>query len=140
MSRPRSYDVTIIAAAPDALPDAAGAVVYRAVRSDAPFPYVCIGPGDGYDVVHEDGTPDGSTGVVAIELFVVPAGQDEGFLAAWAEERDDRTGRRGYLGSRLFRATAEAEYRFVELARWSSPLMIHRAGIRKPLLFVPVRD
>src|SRR3954452_7182243 len=119
---------------------AAGAAGYQAFRGDAPFPYVSIGPGDGYEVVHEDGTPERRGGVVQIEFFVVPAGQEERFLASCWEGRDELTGRQGYLGTRLFRAVGDAEFRFVELARWSSPLMMHRAGIRQPLLFSATRS
>src|SRR5205085_7118334 len=124
VSTPPSFDVTVIAApdAVDARPDAADAVVYHAVRSDAPFTYVTIGPGAGYEVVYEDGTPGGTGGIVMIELFVVPAAHDDRFLTAWTEERDDLITRQGYLGTRLFRAVGDADFRFVELSRWSSPL------------------
>jgi heme-degrading monooxygenase HmoA len=44
-------------------------------------------------------------------------------LAALADQR-------GYLGTRLHRSTDGSHFRFVDLARWSSPLMFARATQR----------
>jgi hypothetical protein len=100
-----------------------------------------------------------------IERFAVPAGEDDAFLAAWAEAGDDAvllralrddaayryvaveddgerrgvwriawldeapgdppTGRQGFLGARVYPDGP----RFVEVQRWSSPLMVQRAGL-----------
>jgi heme-degrading monooxygenase HmoA len=80
-----------------------------------------------YDVVHEDGAPAGSGGAVLINPFAVPAGQDEEFVAGWRRARDALAGQPGYLGTRLHRSAGPADFRFVNLARWSSPLMFARA-------------
>jgi hypothetical protein len=80
-------------------------------------PFVAVGPGDDYELVHEDGEPAGAGGVV---LVAFP--QD-----AWEPLRALLAPRQGYLGSRLYRAGA----RQVALVRWSSPLMYARA-LREP--------
>jgi heme-degrading monooxygenase HmoA len=80
-----------------------------------------------YEVVHEDGTPDGTEGVVLINAFEVPAEGDERFLAGWDRARDMLGGQRGYLGTRLHRSLAPADFRFVNIARWSSPLAFTKA-------------
>jgi hypothetical protein len=105
----------------------AGGTLYRALRDDVEHRFVAIAPGDGYGVVHEDGEPDGAGGVVRIEPFEVPPGDDDRFLAAWREAHARLAGRRGYLGTRLYRRVAGEERRWVEVARWSSPLMVARA-------------
>lgn len=83
-----------------------------------------------YEVVHQDGAPDGAGGVVLINLFEVPAGADEEFLAGWNAAREALAGRPGYLGTRLHRSLGPADLRFVNVARWSSPLMFARATER----------
>jgi hypothetical protein len=102
--------------------------VYRALRDDAAYRFVAIAPGPGYEVAHEDGEPDGAGGVVLVEPFAVPSGDDERFLAAWHEAHAALAAHRGYLGARLYRSAAPADPRWVEMARWSSPLMYSRAG------------
>jgi hypothetical protein len=102
--------------------------VYRALRADAAEPLVEIDAG--YEVVHEDGDPEGEGGVALIECFEVSEGDDEGFLAAWEEQRADFAAQRGYLGSRLHRASGSG---YVALVRWSSPLMYARTGGTAPL-------
>jgi heme-degrading monooxygenase HmoA len=120
---------------------AAGATLHRALRDDVDFRFVAVAndapdaPAGGefrshsalYDVVHEEGTPAGRGGVLLINPFEVPEGADEEFLAAWDRARRDLAGRQGYLGTRLHRSTGPAHFRFVNLARWSSPLMFSRA-------------
>jgi heme-degrading monooxygenase HmoA len=66
-------------------------------------------------------------GVVLVEPFEVPDGADEPFLDAWERLRAARAQQRGYLGSRLYRRAGSAELRFVDVTRWSSPLMFARA-------------
>ena len=56
------------------------AVLYRALRDDVDFRFVEIGEDDAPD------TTDG--GCVLIEPFVVPAAEDERFLAAWERRRE----------------------------------------------------
>jgi hypothetical protein len=117
-----------------------GGAVLRALRDDAEFPYVAIAPGDAYDVAFSDGEPDGG-GVVLVEPFAVPPGDDEPFLAAWRDAHAALATNRGYLGTRLWRAVAPAtEPRWIEVARWSSPLMVARAleGAVLPPLYLPI--
>jgi len=109
-------------------PSRPGATVYRALRDDVAYRFVAIAPGDGYDAVHEDGDPDGAGGVLLVEPFAVPPEDDEPFLAAWREAHAPLAMERGYLGARLYRRAAAGEPRWVEIARWSSPLMVARAG------------
>src|SRR4051812_39664570 len=80
-----------------------------------------------YDVVHEDGEPDGGDGVVLINVFEVPAEADGPFVAGWHRARELLAGRPGYLGTRLHRSLGPADFRFVNVARWSSPLAFSRA-------------
>lgn len=101
-------------------------LLLRALRRDLRFQYVAIADGGGYEAVHEDGEPDGREGVMLVNPFEVPAGEDERFLAGWHGVREALASRRGYLGTRLWR-DGGAEFRFVNVARWSSPLMFARA-------------
>ena len=80
-----------------------------------------------YDVVHEDGEPDGRQGVILINAFEVPEDGDARFLDGWRRTRDALAAQRGYLGTRLHRSVAPADFRFVNVARWSSPLAFSRA-------------
>jgi heme-degrading monooxygenase HmoA len=74
----------------------------------------------------------------------VPAGEDDAFLAGWDDARAVLAAQQGYLGARLYRATGPADFRFVDLTRWSSPLMVQRAGAQgvpvpsRPALYQPV--
>ena len=92
-------------------------VLYRALRDDVDFRFVELGEGD---------VPDIEAGCVLIEPFVVAAGEDERFLAAWERGREALAGRRGYLGSHLLRPAGD--FRFVGVTCWSSPLMHFRAS------------
>lgn len=80
-----------------------------------------------YEVVREDGDLDGDGGVILINPFEVPADADERFLGPWEQARDALVQQRGYLGTRLHRSQAPADFRFVNVARWSSPLMFAKA-------------
>jgi len=84
-------------------------VLLRAVRDDAEVRYVSIGPGDDYELVHEEGDVDAPGGVILIE----PSATEPGAFA----------GNRGYLGMRVYSGPDD-----LTVARWSSPLMIQRAG------------
>lgn len=110
--------------------EARPAVLYRALRDDAGFRFAEIGDGASYEIVREDGAPDTEGGCVLINPFEVPAGEDERFLAGWERAHEALAGQRGYLGTRLHRATGDAAFRFVNVARWSSPLMLFRATQR----------
>jgi heme-degrading monooxygenase HmoA len=117
----------------------AGWTLYRALRPDVDFLFVGVAEDDSlaapaghahagvYDVVREDATPDVEGGVVLIDPFEVPEEDDERFLAGWDRAREVLRRQRGYLGARLHRSVGPAGFRFVDVARWSSPLMFARA-------------
>jgi hypothetical protein len=106
--------------------EATPGTVYRALRDDVAHPVVTIADGPGYDVVHEDGTPEGHGGVLGIERF------EARVLPAWHERREHFSSQRGYLGSRLLRGEAG----YVAIVRWSSPLMHFRATRGRATEFV----
>jgi heme-degrading monooxygenase HmoA len=113
------------------------AVLYRALRADVDFRFVAVARVDDdspscgrYEAIHEEGAPDGSEGVTLVNPFEVPAGEDERFVAGWERARAALADQRGYLGTRLHRSVGDSPFRFVNLARWSSPLMFARATRR----------
>ena len=97
------------------------AVLHRALRDGVEFRFAAIGEG---------GVPDAEAGCVLIEPFAVPEGEDERFVAGWQRARAAVADQRGYLGTRLHRSVGDSPFRFVSLARWSSPLMFARATQR----------
>src|SRR4051812_40457119 len=114
-------------------------VLYRALRADVDFRFVSVAQVGAaelashpslYEVVHEEGAPDGSEGVTLVNPFEVPPGDDDRFLVGWERARTALADQRGYLGTRLHRSAGAADFRFVNLARWSSPLMFSRATQR----------
>jgi hypothetical protein len=134
----------------------ADAALHRALRPDAAHRFVEIvpsaspeagraaldaldraGPGGAafaahpglYDVVAEEGSPGGAdSGVLLIEPAEVPPEADEAFESAWEAARALLSAQRGHLGARLYRSAGPADFRYVGLARWSSPLMVARAS------------
>jgi hypothetical protein len=80
-----------------------------------------------YEAVYEEGEPDGTEGVTLLNAFEAIAGDDDRFRAGWEDVRGVLAARQGYLGTRLYRAVTDADFRFVNQARWSSPLMYFRA-------------
>jgi heme-degrading monooxygenase HmoA len=144
--------------------------LHRALRREADFRFVDIGRtesldgwrealtdpllpepeaafpahGGAYEIVHEDGAPDGTDGVVLINPFEVPEGEDEHFLDGWRAARDRLAARPGYLGTRLHRSLAPADFRFVNIARWSSPLAfangIKQAEAQQAAAAIPFRS
>ena len=116
--------------------DAAGVpgVLHRAIRPDAPVRYVAVassGAGEAYELLREVGEPDGSGGVILIarwtKSFDVPGhARTETFdllVRAWEARRVVLAARRGHIGARLYRGAED----YVEVAHWSSPLMLQRA-------------
>jgi hypothetical protein len=117
--------------------------LHRALRADVDFRFVDVAQVDSpqvrsnalafpahaslYEVVREHGTPDIEGGAVLIDPFEVQQEEDERFLAGWGRGQEVLARQRGYLGTRLHRSLAPADFRFVEIARWSSPLMFARA-------------
>lgn len=72
-----------------------------------------------YEVAREAGEGDG--GVVLINPFEVPPGEDDAFLAAWQAAADLMMAKPGFQASRLLRSTSDdAAFRWVNLARWES--------------------
>ncbi len=98
--------------------EAAGApgVLLRAVRDDAPVRYIAVAPEGEYELVHEEGAVDEPGGVILVE----PCATEPGAFA----------GNRGYLGMRVYSGPSD-----VTVARWSSPLMIQRAGVAYAALY-----
>ena len=112
--------------------DGAG-VLYRALREDVDFRFVAVGEAGGgaeYEVAREDGMSEVDGGVTLINAFEVPDGEDDAFLTGWDGARATLAEQQGYLGTRLHLALGPAEFRFVNVARWSSPLMFARALAR----------
>jgi hypothetical protein len=70
--------------------------------------FVAVTPGGAYELVRDDGVAEVSGGVVLVHQ--------------WDEPPEVPAGNRGYIGSRLYRGPAG----YVEIARWSSPLMVFR--------------
>ncbi len=72
---------------------------------------------------------DASAGpVVLINLFEVPPGADEGFLAGWERARDFLAAQDGYRSTALHRSLGgEAEFRFVNVSEWDSPAAFQAA-------------
>jgi hypothetical protein len=101
----------------DAAPEHGGGTLLRALRADASYAFVLLTDKDGpYEVVREGGDVDGAGGVVRVE----PREADH-------DDHDRFDGQRGYLGTRLYRRADDGRPRFVEVTRWSSPLMVQRA-------------
>lgn len=121
--------------------ESAGApgTLYRALRPDVDFRFVSVATDPDavemrfeahsgrYEIVHEDGAPLGSQGTTLVNPFEVSPDDEEAFLAGWSRAREVLAEQRGYLGTRLHRSVGAADFRFVNVARWSSPLMFSKA-------------
>ena len=116
--------------------DAAGApgVLHRAIRPDAPVRYVAVAPsgaGEPYELLREVGEPDGSGGVMLIARWTKTSNAPvqartealDDLVRAWDAQRVALAARRGHIGARLYRGAED----YVEVAHWSSPLMLQRA-------------
>jgi heme oxygenase (mycobilin-producing) len=69
--------------------------------------------------------------VVLINAFEVPEGADDAFLHGWERSREFLSTQEGYLSTRLHRSLApEAEFRFVNVARWRSEQAFRAATAR----------
>ena len=75
---------------------------------------------------------DASAGpVVLINLFEVPPGADEGFLAGWERARDFLAAQDGYRSTELHQSLGpDAEFRFVNVAEWASAAAFQAATAR----------
>jgi heme-degrading monooxygenase HmoA len=128
-----------------------GATLHRALREDVDFRFVAVAQVDDprageqtisdpmpftshasvYEVARVDGQPDVGGRVVLINAFEVPPDADEQFLTGWDRARAVLAQQQGYIGTRLHRSAAPADFRLVNIARWSSPLMFARA-LKRP--------
>lgn len=60
--------------------------------------------------------------VVLINVFEVPAGEEEQFVAGWKEARDHLSKQDGFISTKLHESlNPEALYRFINVAQWQSP-------------------
>ena len=70
--------------------------------------------------------------VILINSFEVPAADADTFVAAWEKTRDFLQTQPGYIDTSLHRALAsDAEFQFVNVARWASAEEF-TAAIRSP--------
>ncbi len=59
--------------------------------------------------------------VTLVNCFQVPAGREDEFLALWQQVNTYMRQKRGYLEHKLHRSLApDAQYRFINVARWAS--------------------
>jgi hypothetical protein len=158
---PPDADVQFLEAWDDERPP--GATLYRALRPDVELRFVDVAPLpaalrddlDAFDVAREHGRFGADAAVTLIQAWELGTDGDERFLAAWERAVALLADRRGYVGTRLHRSVAaDADFRFVQIGRWSSPLMVARAhrdpvvrtavaaipGRGDPALYEVVRD
>jgi hypothetical protein len=102
----------------------------EAVISDPAYPGLATSL---YEVAREHGTPAVEGGVVLVDPIASPDGGDERLLEEWDRARGVLGEQQGYLGTRLYRRVGPSGFRFVDIVRWSSPLMFARA-LRRPEL------
>jgi heme oxygenase (mycobilin-producing) len=70
--------------------------------------------------------------VILINAFEVPEGQDDAFVRGWEGARDFLSRQDGYVSSSLHRSLSpDADFRFVNVARWSS-VEAFRAATSQP--------
>jgi len=75
---------------------------------------------------------ESSSHVVLINAFEVPADADDDFIRGWEAARDYLQTQAGYVDTALHRAVSpEADFRFVNIARWESPKHF-QAAIQSP--------
>jgi heme-degrading monooxygenase HmoA len=66
--------------------------------------------------------------VMLINVFEVPAGQDEEFLQGWEAARDVMQRQPGYVATRLHRSLDPmAPFRFINVAEWTTPAAFQAA-------------
>ena len=90
------------------------------------------------------GEPDGPGGVIRIARYATkpsdgfvgaqgPTKSSEHFVVAWDALRVVLAARRGHIGARLYRGAED----YVEVAHWSSPLMLQRAEQDPEVIALP---
>ncbi len=66
--------------------------------------------------------------VTFVNCFEIPAGREDEFFARWQGVNAVMRTRSGYLEHQLYRSLApDARFRFVNVARWSSPAAVAAA-------------
>ncbi len=76
---------------------------------------------------------------VLINVFEVPDGRDEEFLAGWEEARRFMAKQRGYVSTALHRSLdPQARFRYINVAVWATP-QDFQAALNHPT-FVALRD
>jgi heme-degrading monooxygenase HmoA len=76
---------------------------------------------------------------ILINVFEVPEGRDEEFLAGWEEAKGFMERRRGYVSTALHRSLdPRARFRYVNVAVWETPEDF-QAALNDPA-FVALRD
>ena len=76
---------------------------------------------------------------VLINVFEVPEGRDEEFLAGWEKARQFMEQQRGYVSTALHRSLdPTARFRYINLAVWESPEAFS-AALNHPV-FAALRD
>jgi heme-degrading monooxygenase HmoA len=66
--------------------------------------------------------------VTFVNCFEVPAGRENDFFARWQDVNAVMRTRSGYLDHHLYRSLApDARFRFVNIARWTSPAALGAA-------------
>ena len=68
--------------------------------------------------MHREGTE--SMSVTLINIFEVPAGDEEAFIAAWEKARDYLVKLPAHIETALHQSLHEARFRFVNVAQWTS--------------------
>lgn len=58
--------------------------------------------------------------VTLINIFEVPAGEEDGFIAAWEKTRDYLTTFPALLDTALHQSLRDQRFRFVNVAHWTS--------------------
>ena len=70
-------------------------------------------------------------GVVLINAFEVPSGEDRSFLAGWERTHDFLLGQPGYRSSQLHKSTqSSADFRYVNVSVWDSEQAFRAATSR----------
>jgi heme-degrading monooxygenase HmoA len=73
-----------------------------------------------------------SQALVLINAFEVPPEADDDFIRGWEAARDYLQTQPGYVDTALHRAVSpEADFRFVNIARWQSPQEF-QAAVQSP--------
>src|SRR5262245_16766925 len=74
---------------------------------------------------------EADAGVTLINVFEVPAGQEDAAISAWEKARDFLVGEPGYISTALHRSiAADARFQLVNVARWTTAGAFQKATAR----------